>query len=177
VGIPTDTVYGLAARLSDPVAVEHLFALKGRAATKAMAVLVADFDAADALGEFDAAAARLARRFWPGALTVVVHRRAGVDVDLGGDPSTIGLRCPDLGVIRELAREVGPIVTTSANRSGEPTLATAPEIADAFGSNLAAVLDGGRLTDRASTVVDLSGTGLVVLREGPITTAQLLDLS
>ena len=177
VGIPTDTVYGIAARLDDPVAIEALFALKGRAATKAMAVLVDEFETAAELGHFDGVATDLARRFWPGPLTLVVRRREGVVADLGGDHATIGVRCPDHDVVRDLARAVGPIVTTSANRTGEPTIETAADIAAAFGPGLAAVLDGGRLSDAASTVVDVTGTGLVVLREGPISTAELTDLS
>ena len=176
VGIPTDTVYGLAARLDDAAAVESLFALKGRAATKAMAVLVADVSSAGELGVLDDRARAMAERFWPGPLTLVVRRAAGVDVDLGGDPATIGVRCPALEVVRELATAVGPIVTTSANLSGEPTIETAEEIAATF-AGLACVLDGGRLQAAASTVVDLCGPGMMVLREGPVSTAQLLELS
>lgn len=174
VGIPTDTVYGLAARLHDPAAVESLFSLKGRAATKAMAVLVDSYGTAAELGHFDELATDLAERFWPGPLTLVVRRREGLLVDLGGDSGTIGVRCPGLAIVRDLAAAVGPIVTTSANRTGEPTIETAAEIAAMFGSGLGAVLDGGRLSDAASTVVDVCGTGLVVLREGPISTAELV---
>jgi len=177
VGIPTDTVYGLAARLGDRAAVEALFQLKGRAATKAMAVLVDSVESAAALGELDAVSGALASRFWPGPLTLVLRRRAGLDVDLGGDEATVGLRCPDFDLVRELARRVGPIVTTSANRSGEPTLETAAEIVEAFGPALSVVVEGGRLSAAASTVVDVSGPGVVVLREGPITTAQLLAVT
>lgn len=177
VGIPTDTVYGLAARLDDPAAVESLFELKGRAATKAMAVLVDDIATARTLGDFDGRPAALAQRFWPGPLTLVVRRTVGLEVDLGGDASTIGVRCPALAVVREIVGHVGPIVTTSANRSGEPTIDTAAGIVAAFGDALGPVLDGGRLGAAASTVVDVSGPGVVVLREGPISTAQLLDLS
>lgn len=174
VGIPTDTVYGVAARIDDAAAIESLFALKGRAATKAMAVLVADRRAAAELADFGVRADRLAEQYWPGPLTMVLRRRRGVDVDLGGDEETIGVRCPALELVRELATRVGPLVTTSANRSGEPTVRTAGELAATFGRRLAAVYDGGTLGDAASTVVDLTGTGIVVLREGPISTAQLL---
>lgn len=177
VALPTDTVYGLAARLDDPVAVEALFRLKGRAATKAMAVLVDDVATARRLGRFSDVADGLTRRYWPGPLTVVVRRAEGVAVDLGGDESTIGLRCPDHEVVRSLAARVGPLVTTSANPSGAPTIETADGIADVFGERLAAVVDGGPLAAAASTVVDLSGPGVIVLREGPISTAQVLDLS
>jgi tRNA threonylcarbamoyl adenosine modification protein (Sua5/YciO/YrdC/YwlC family) len=175
VGIPTDTVYGLAASLAAPDAVEALFALKGRAATKAMAVLVADLAAAERLAHLDASSRRLAERFWPGPLTMVLRRQPHVVVDLGGDQATIGVRCPALEIVREIAAAVGPLVTTSANRTGEPTLGTAAEIAEVFGDRLGCVLDGGLLGDAASTVVDLCGPGVVVLREGPITTAQLLS--
>ncbi len=177
IGVPTDTVYGIAARFEDPEAVRALFEVKGRVATKAMAVLVGDAEQAFALGQFGPLAQSLADRFWPGPLTIVVRRRVGVTIDLGGDASTIGVRCTDSELIRELIRAVGPIVTTSANLAGEPTLPSAERIAETFGARLGCVVDGGALTDRASTVVDVSGTGIVVLREGPITTAQLLSVA
>lgn len=174
IALPTDTVYGVAAALSDPVAVQRLFALKGRAATKAMAVLVGSFGQARELGEFGELSTRLVQRYWPGPLTVVVRRAKGLDIDLGGDSSTIGIRCPDSSLVSAITDEVGPIVTTSANRSGARELATAVEIAEAFGEHLALVIDGGKLSGTPSTVVDLCGTGIDILREGPILSSDLL---
>jgi len=177
VGLPTDTVYGLAARLASPDAIRDLFELKGRSLTNAIAVLVDSTATAQQLGVLDERALAIAEQFWPGPLTMVVRRRPGLDVDLGGDAAFIGLRVPAHELIRALATLVGPLATTSANRAGEPTLGSAVEIAERFGASLGAVLDGGPSADSASTVIDVGGDELIVLREGPITAAQLRSLA
>lgn len=159
VGIPTDTVYGLAADPTRPGATAALFAVKGRPSTAELPVLVADVDQADALagdGGLSGAARALASVLWPGGLTLVVARRPGVDWELGGDGATIGLRCPASAPARALCRQVGPLATTSANRHGSPPLVTAAELAAEFGDELAAVVDGGRCAGLPSTVVDVS---------------------
>ena len=177
VGLPTDTVYGLAARLASPDAIRDLFELKGRSLTNAIAVLVDSTATAQQLGVLDERALAIAEQFWPGPLTMVVRRRPGLDVDLGGDAAFIGLRVPAHELIRALATLVGPLATTSANRAGEPTLGSAVEIAERFGASLGAVLDGGPSADSASTVINVGGDELIVLREGPITAAQVRSLA
>ena len=177
VGLPTDTVYGLAARLASPDAIRDLFELKGRSLTNAIAVLVDSTATAQQLGVLDERALAIAEQFWPGPLTMVVRRRPGLDVDLGGDAAFIGLRVPAHELIRALATLVGPLATTSANRAGEPTLGSAVEIAECFGASLGAVLDGGPSADSASTVINVGGDELIVLREGPITAAQVRSLA
>lgn len=174
IALPTDTVYGVSAALAEPAAVRRLFELKGRAATKAMAVLVGAPEQAYDLGVFGELANRIIDRYWPGPLTVVVRRRSSLQIDLGGDSATVGIRCPDSSLVAAIVAEVGPIVTTSANPSGAATIATPVEIAAAFPNHLALVLDGGTLDGVASTVVDLTGPGVDILREGPIPTSELL---
>ena len=111
----------------------------------------------------------------PGPLTVVVRRsEAALALDLGGDPTTIGIRCPDHPLVRAIASEVGPIAVTSANRHGEPTPPTAADAAAALAGEVAVVVDGGRLDGEASTVVDLTGAGPTVIREGAIPLADVL---
>ena len=171
--VPTDTVYGLAALPTVPGAVDQLFALKGRPADMPIAVLVAGLDQVAALAELSSAARRLAEAFWPGPLTMVLPRKEGVDLPLGEPHATIGVRWPDHPLITSLAEAVGPLATTSANRTGEPTPATAAEAASALTGPVGAVLDGGDCTGTASTVVDLTGADLRVLREGAITEAAL----
>ena len=166
VGIPTETVYGLAAAPGVEGATEAVFALKGRPGEAALPVLVAGLDQADAAGEMEGAAGELAARLWPGGLTIVVRRRPGIEWDLGGDPATIGLRCPDHEVARELCRRCGPLVATSANRHGEPALAGADEVVDAFPGLV--VVDGGVCRGVASTVVDLTGDEPRLLRVGAV---------
>lgn len=169
VGIPTDTVYGIAALPAHDDALRRLFALKERSERKSVAVLVGSLEQAESLTTVSLA--RFAS-WWPGPLTVVVPRRAGVSWSLGGDDATVGLRCPDHGFVRRLADTLGPIATTSANRSGEPTLTSAADVALAF-PELALVVDGGVLPGVASTVVDATTDLPRVLREGPITAAAL----
>jgi len=167
--IPTDTVYGIAARADDADAMARLFALKGRDAGKSIAVLVADLGQARSLTTH-----RLDRfaPFWPGPLTVVVPRAADAVLHIGTDDSTVGIRCPDDAFVRRLALEVGPIAATSANESGAPTPATASEIAAIFPS-IALVVDGGPRHGVASTVVDATVDPPVVLRAGALTRTAL----
>lgn len=167
--LPTDTVYGLAARAADPVATGRLFACKGREASVPIAVLCADAEQAFALvDEVPAVARSLAEAHWPGAMTLVLPRRADLDWELGEPRSTIGLRCPDDACIRAVAGRVGPLATTSANRHGVPTPATAAEAAASLLEPVDLVVDGGPRAGVASTVVDLCGPDPVVLRQGAV---------
>ncbi|HEU5149259.1 MAG TPA: L-threonylcarbamoyladenylate synthase [Iamia sp.] len=168
--IPTDTVYGVAALPSVPGATARLYALKDRRPDVPLAVLVADVAALDGLAAtVDDRTAALVAAHWPGPLTVVVRRhpdRAGWD--LGGDPGTVGVRCPDDPLVRAVAARTGPIATTSANRSGEPTPPTAAEAAASLTGPVAVVADGGTLDGQASTVVDLTVDPWRILRQGAL---------
>jgi L-threonylcarbamoyladenylate synthase len=171
VAMPTDTVYGIGALPDLPGATDRLFALKGRTAAVPIAVLCADAEQALALAdpaELGEDVQRIASRLWPGPLTLVLRRRRGLGYSLGEPAATVGVRCPDHGLVRALAAEVGPIATTSANRHGEPTPPTGPEVAALFGDGVALVLDGGRCAAPPSTVVDASGPAWRLLREGEI---------
>ncbi|MEO7572993.1 MAG: L-threonylcarbamoyladenylate synthase [Acidimicrobiales bacterium] len=175
VGMPTDTVYGLIARATDPAAARRLFELKGRSDDVPLAVLCATVDQAldlSAMAE-DPAVVAVAGRWWPGPLTLVLPRRAGVELHLGEPVATIGLRVPDDARVRALAARVGPLAATSANRHGEPVAVTAEEVREALGGGLAAVLDGGRLGARSSTVIDATGSPWRVLRDGPLDAAEI----
>ena len=172
--LPTDTVYGVAALPSVDGATDRLFTLKGRGADVPIAVLC--HDAAQALGLGDPAAVgpdvhRIAERLWPGPLTLVLPRRPGLALALGHPPTTVGVRCPDHALVRALAAEVGPLATSSANRHGEPTPATARRAAEALGPGVALVVDDGPCDGAPSTVVDATGAAWRVLREGTITLA------
>lgn len=168
--LPTDTVYGLAALPGLRSATDRIFALKGRATTTPLAVLCADVEQALDLAQLvdDAAVRAVAERWWPGPLTLVLPRRAGVPLHLGAPEDTIGLRVPDHDLVRAVARAVGPIATTSANRHGEPTAATAAEAIAALGAGVALVVDAGPLPVTASTVMDATAAPWRTLRPGPI---------
>ena len=171
VAVPTDTVYGIAADMALPDAIERLFAAKGRPPEKAVAVLLADAEQADQLGVLSPAAIVLAERFWPGGLTLVlpVRPEARLPRVLAGGAPTIGVRVPDHPTPRALAAVLGPLPTTSANRSGDADARNAQEIAERLGESLALVLDGGPVRGGpASTVVDCTLEWPSILREGAI---------
>jgi L-threonylcarbamoyladenylate synthase len=171
VAIPTDTVYGIAADLALPDAIERLFAAKRRPPEKAVAVLLADAAQAWSLGEQSPAAALLAERFWPGGLTLVLPVRPEVTLpsDQAAGTPTIGVRVPDHEAPRALAAALGPLPTTSANLSGQPDARDAGEVAATLGEAIALVIDGGPIRGgAASTVVDCSTDRPAILRSGAI---------
>lgn len=182
VAVPTDTVYGIAVALSTPGGIERLFAAKSRPPDKAIALLLADAEQAAEIGEITPAAAALADAFWPGGLTLVVPRRTdrelpaaltGGELAPGATP-TVGLRVPAHDAPRALARAVGPLPTTSANRSGEPEARDAAEIEALLGDAIDLILDGGAATGGpASTVVDCTGATPAIRRAGAIDPAEI----
>jgi L-threonylcarbamoyladenylate synthase len=187
IGLPTDTVYGVGADPFRPDAARRVFAAKGRPEAVALPVLVADPGTAAELAVLDGPARILAARFWPGPLTVVLRRRPGVELHLGGDPTTVGLRCPDHEVARAVLARTGPLAVTSANRHGEPPATTAGEVRRQLGSGVAVVIDAGRCDGSPSTVVSLlAGEGadgpgrrpagaVRILRQGSISETDLLS--
>lgn len=170
--VPTDTVYGIAARADDPRGIAELFRRKEREHHVPIAVLVADAAQAEGLWSGRSEGRhRLTSSFWPGPLTIVDRRAADIDWDLGGDPSSLGARCPDDPLVRALAARVGPLAVSSANRSGDPPVIRANQVAATLGEDLL-VVDGGTLNGDASTVVDLR-SGLGLLRAGGLSEAEL----
>ena len=179
--LPTDTVYGLAVLPTDPVAVARVWALKDRPPDQPLAVLVADVAQAQVLAAVDLIGLGIGTPrgpwlpwAWPGPLTLVVPRSAAAaDLHLGGDPDTIGIRCPADALVRAVAAAVGPLAATSANRHGEPTPTTAAEAASSLAGEPDLVVDGGPAGTVASTVVDLTGPAPRVLRSGGLDPVEL----
>ncbi|MDW3219282.1 MAG: L-threonylcarbamoyladenylate synthase [Acidimicrobiales bacterium] len=171
VAIPTDTVYGLAAAAEHTGAVEAMFRLKNRPVDVKVAVLVADVDQARQFVDLGAAGEALAARFWPGPLTIVAPRHV-IGSLAAGDDETLGVRCPDDAVARTLAERVGPIAATSANLHGDDPPARAADVAELF-ADVDVVIDDGPRPGAASTVVSVVGDSPVVLREGPISQADI----
>lgn len=173
VALPTDTVYGLAVALDAPEGIARLFAAKSRPPEKGIVLLVADTVQAEAVATFGPAARALALAFWPGGLTLILPRRPDVALpdSLTGGAPTIGLRVPDHESPRAIARALGPLPVTSANRSGEPEARSAEAVLAALGAvaDLRLVLDGGPSGGgRPSTVVDCSVEPPRILRVGAI---------
>ncbi len=165
---PTETVYGVAARAGDPAAVERLRAAKRRPADQPFVVMVAALAQAERLARVSARARALMNRFWPGPLTLVLP--------VAGAAGTVGVRIPDHPAALALLREVAePLLTSSANRAGEPAPADAAAAWAALHPDVALVLDGGpcRL-GKASTILDLTTDAPRVLREGMIPRSELI---
>ncbi|HEV3354239.1 MAG TPA: L-threonylcarbamoyladenylate synthase [Acidimicrobiales bacterium] len=179
VAIPTDTVYGVAVDPLLPGATARLFEAKRRPTDVRLPVLVDSVEQAVGLAEVDNPSRALMARFWPGALTIVLRQRGGVELDLGNGAGvhTVGVRCPDHAVPRRLCVEVGPLATTSANLHGQPTPPTAEEVRDLFGDAVAVVVDGGRCEGAASTVVDCTGSRPVLVREGAVSWSDVLGVA
>ena len=178
VAFPTDTVYGVGAIAWNREAVGKLYVAKLRVPDKAIPILLADpGDLAQVARDVSPAVYRLAERFWPGPLTIVMSRAAWVpdEVTSGGD--SVAVRVPDHPLARALIRQAGaPLAVTSANLSGGPSPVTAHEVSAQLAGRIAMILDGGRCPGgAASTVVDLTGSSPIVLRPGPISLEEILE--
>ncbi len=173
--LPTDTVYGVAADLWQPQAVAALYAAKRRPPERAIPVLLADVkDIAQVASDVPLLAHRLAEAFWPGPLTIAVPKRPEVPPIVSSLP-TIGVRIPDHAATRAVIRACGgALAVTSANLSDRPSTLTAEEAAQALGEAITLVLDGGRCPGGVpSTVVDVSGGDIRIVRVGPLDEATL----
>ena len=171
VGLPTDTVYGIAVALDAQGGIERLFAAKARPPEKAITLLLAEAEQAAEIGVLGPAARVLAAAAWPGGLTLVLPQRpnAGLPSILTAGQATIGVRLPDHAAPRALAAAVGPLPTTSANLSGRPVAMTAGQVIEQLGPALDLIIDGGPAAgDAASTVIDCSIERPRVLRAGAI---------
>jgi L-threonylcarbamoyladenylate synthase len=165
---PTDTVYGLGCDPTNEGAVRRLVEAKGRQ-TKPISVLCSSVHAAAKLVELDREALALARKFWPGALTIVAPVKRSLPALLHQGTGTLGVRVPSLPLCVKLIEACGGWLTgTSANISGSPTARTASEASTQLGDRVDLVLDGGRLDGLESTVVRVGIDGIQVLRVGPV---------
>lgn len=174
--LPFDTVYGLAADPARAEAVRRLYELKGRDDTRPSALVAASVEALLAsvpeLGDHAQALARLL----PGPVTLVLPNPARRFPAIAGEnPEAIGVRVPELrGSAAEVLAEVGVVVATSANRPGDPDPSRLDDVPEEMRARAAAVVDGGELPGTPSTVVDLTGVEPRILREGAISSEDVL---
>lgn len=172
--LPTDTVYGLAVRAGDEPAVEKLFQLKRRPVERSIAILVGDAQQAAEIAHLNRYEQRVVEQCWPGALTLVLNRLDTADPSIGRTDGTVGVRCPNNAFVRMLALAVGPLATTSANLSGEPTPVGAVQAAAALDGDVSVTIDGGPCEGSASTVARVDHDGdIMILRTGVYTQAEL----
>ena len=170
IAFPTDTLYAVAARAADPVAVARLHQVKERPSGQPMVWLVLDQDQVERFAVVSAAAAELMARYWPGPLTLVLPARIG-----SGAP-TIAVRAPDHDVALALLKKLGePIASSSANPSGQPPPVDADQVIAGLGDRLDVVLDGGSCPiGQPSTILDLSTATPRILRQGAIPDFELI---
>ncbi|MBN2010374.1 threonylcarbamoyl-AMP synthase [candidate division KSB1 bacterium] len=179
IGYPTETVYGLGANALREPAIHNIFRLKQRDQDKPILVIASDTEMINRIVKsIPDAALRLADAFWPGPLTMLFPAANNLPSALLGGRSTIGIRIPDHPVCLELLRYCGvPITSTSANISGDQNPMSAEEVANAFGDQLDALIDGGIATSRMpSTVVDISTDPPKLIRDGVITRQQIVTI-
>jgi L-threonylcarbamoyladenylate synthase len=182
VAAPTDTVYGIAARLDRADALSRLFLAKGRPETKAIPILVSDAEVVAELSAEPEVLVSLAEAFWPGALTIVTAARAGLPgevVTISDDGTqSVALRLPDNDIMRALCRKSGgALAVTSANVSGDPPATSASAVIAARIQHLAAVIDGGQTPGPLpSTIISLTEAGLHVIREGVVSGDQVTSV-
>jgi len=176
VAFPTDTVYGVGALVFDEKAVESIYRAKDRPVEKAIPVLISDPDDMERVGmDIPDPAHRLASRFWPGPLTILVPKRADLPEAVSAT-STVGIRVPDHEVARALLRAAGPMAVTSANISGRQSPVTAQEVHEQLVGRIDLIIDGGKTPGGVpSTLVDCTTAELKVLREGPIGLEELIS--
>jgi len=177
---PTDTLYALGADAFSDEAVAKVFAIKGRGKRKSISAVFSDMAMVERYAKVNDAAKRLAEKFLPGPLTLVLKKKAGIKTGIARDRGTIGIRIPNHPFCLALAKEFGkPITATSANISGEETKNSVDEILKQLGSaaeHIDLAIDAGELPPSLpSTVVDCSGAEPKILREGVLSKQQIAD--
>lgn len=177
VAFPTDTVYGLGALAFDNAAIESIYTAKDRSIEKAIPILIGDLSGLDQIADdIPNMALHFAARFWPGPLTCIVPKKQTLPLAVSAT-STVAVRIPNHPDALALLRAAGPMAVTSANISGQPSPSTAKEVYAQLIGRIPLILDGGKTPGGIpSTVVDCTGSEPVILREGPISLAELLSV-
>jgi L-threonylcarbamoyladenylate synthase len=176
VAFPTDTVYGLGALAFNGKAVESIYSAKDRPVDKAIPILLGDLDELSKVtSSLPPMAGKLASRFWPGPLTLVVPKNLNLPEAVSAT-ATVAVRVPDHEAARAILRAVGPMAVTSANISGQPSPVTADEVFAQLGGRIELIINGGKTPGgMPSTLVDCTGNKPAILRDGPISMAELLS--
>jgi L-threonylcarbamoyladenylate synthase len=171
VALPTDTFYGLSADPFRAAAVLRVFAVKGRMADRALPLIAADAEQIAArLGPLPPSGRRLAEKFWPGPLTLLMTAPAALARDVTGGTGRVGVRVPAHGIARAICREAGgPITATSANQSGQPATADPDEVERTLGADVDLLIDAGTTPGGApSTIVDVTVPVPRLVRAGAV---------
>ena len=169
--LPTETVFGLACHAENARAVQKIYAIKGRSFQKTLALCVKDLKTAQGLGEFSSAAIDLAKRYWPGSLTIITEAKPDLNIDTNcqsilGEMTTIAFRCPEADWLPHLD---GPLALTSANRSGEKDCISYAAAMAELGEEIDASLKTKMaLSGSPSTIVSVIDEEIKILRQGTL---------
>lgn len=176
VAFPTETVYGLGAPISNESSIAKIFSVKGRPQDNPLIVHISSFEQLEGLAaEIPESARRLAKAFWPGALTLILRRKSGVPAGVSAGLETVAIRMPKHPLARTLIEKVGePLAAPSANLSGKPSATSAFHVLEDFQGKIAAVLNGGSCEGGIeSSVISLAGARPLLLRPGSITKEEM----
>ncbi|MDZ7725851.1 MAG: L-threonylcarbamoyladenylate synthase [candidate division KSB1 bacterium] len=176
IGYPTETVYGLGCNAYNSHAVERIYKLKQRDRRKALILIAGDImQISDMVETIPESAERLINNFWPGPLTLIFESSSRIREFAFGRSKTVAIRIPDSLICQELIKETGfPLVSTSANRSGEPAATTAQQVKKVFQSEIDLIIDGGKTFETTpSTLVDITKTPARIVREGAISSLEI----
>jgi L-threonylcarbamoyladenylate synthase len=179
IAFPTETLYGLGADALDDAAVERVFQLKGRDTANPFPVLIADRGMLSRLvSEVSSLADTLIARFWPGPLTIVLPARPDIPRPLVNAADGVGVRVSSQPIATKLSQALGhPITATSANPSGQPAARTIEEARRYFSGEIDVFVDGGTLVSKTgSTVVEVVGERIKIIREGDIARSKLEEV-
>jgi L-threonylcarbamoyladenylate synthase len=179
VGMPTDTFYGLAVDPLNLHAVESVYEIKSRKRHKPLSLIVESVDQAEDLADVDHDFHALARRFWPGPLTIIVKASSSLPLKVTANTGNVALRVPDSAIPIAIVKRFGfPITATSANLSGMAECTTSEKVRSQMGDRIPLIIDGGTTKfEMASTIVDLTAPdGWSIQREGAISAEQIMEV-
>ena len=174
VAFPTDTVYGVGSLAFDQAAIESIYVAKDRPLEKSIPILISDIEDLEKVAvDIPPLARRLAARFWPGPLTIILPKHPSLPPAVSAT-DTVGVRVPDHPIARALLQAAGPMAVTSANLSGRESPRSALEVMSQLQGRIPLVVDRGETPGGvASTVVDVTGAEPVIVRQGPVTLEQI----
>ena len=176
VAFPTETVYGVACQFNDRVALDRLMEAKNRDYSKAITLMLAHHEDIVKYAYVDEKIMRVIKAFMPGRITLVLKKKENVDEAMTNGKETIGIRIPDSDFVLELIARTGPLLVTSANLSGQGNTTNEQEVLAQLDGRIAYVVEGQTSSATASTVVDLSGGDIRMLRTGEITLQQIKEV-
>ncbi len=176
VAFPTETVYGLGVKFGSVEALDLLMEAKNRDYSKAITLMVANKQEIENYAYVSHDAKKIISRFMPGMLTLVFKKKEDVDSKMTNGKETIGIRIPDNDFVLSLLKEAGPMLVTSANLSNHPNTTSTKEVLEQLDGRIDLIVDGETNDSIASTVIDVSGKDIKILREGKITQKQIEEV-